>query len=407
PNDTQGPTIVIREPDPYEVQSGTITILVDVLDTGAGVDNASVYAIVADQELIPLTPANGSLNTYSAPLDTRTYRNQLSASLEIAAADLNGNETVVGNSFVLDYAGPALDMEPRDIRPFSDFNFNDIGITCGGVVKTLGDTALRDGQIIAPSIPAAAPNPDAYQPFLGLAFYPRVEIVDRSSEGDYNVLTTVSGVSEESVYFALLDQDAIAAGRPLLVSSENRTDNVCDAINPDVIPEAGGQALDAPVAVIQDAVRAPVIGSPDFSLSYAETREPGVTSTVPPFPCTRWGYPLDVLITRESPCESVDPQWSVYAAGESNGLVTLSRVFVANELNIASEVTCAGGFFDSLNLVADGPACVAAYGEDLIGNQAVSAPLYICIDKDGVGGECDGFAPTLADKLNACTNGCV
>jgi hypothetical protein len=57
-----------------------------------------------------------------------------------------------------------------------------------------------------------------------------------------------------------------------------------------------------------------------------------------------------------------------------------------------------GRQFDALaNHVNDGWVCVAVQVSDKLGNTQVSRPLRVCIDKDGMGGECSTNKAPMPD----------
>ncbi|HEX6839693.1 MAG TPA: hypothetical protein VF334_24110, partial [Polyangia bacterium] len=63
-----------------------------------------------------------------------------------------------------------------------------------------------------------------------------------------------------------------------------------------------------------------------------------------------------------------------------------------------STTECVGLQLDSLNRLPEGPTCVIARAVDKAGNQMVSYPLHICINRGGAAGAmCSTFTPTLTD----------
>jgi hypothetical protein len=60
-----------------------------------------------------------------------------------------------------------------------------------------------------------------------------------------------------------------------------------------------------------------------------------------------------------------------------------------------STAECVGLQLDSLNRLPEGPTCVITRAVDKAGNQNVSYPLHICIDRGG--GLCATFTPTASD----------
>lgn len=413
--DITPPTIVIREPDPFEPQTGIVQIVVDVIDTQTIPNGSTVRAIIADRIVVPLEALVGNVGAASE-LSARftgffdsttlgTVDRVLAPSLTVVAEDVAGNEAQTGISFILDYAGPAIDMEPRLVRPTTIGTTQpgeDLGATnavlCGAAFRMLGDSAVRDGDVISPNYP------------FGLAFYPRAEVIDRASEGPYSVPISTAGTDFDSIFIAFIDQNTIAAGKPLLVSG--RDDLVCDQINPDVVPPAGVDDLAPEFAIIERMVQVSNAGgTPNFSTAAFLTNEPLINPFTqlppPPSPCNTWGGLTDEDADLMFLCKDVDESITVWLPGElRNGSLT-SRIFVMADYDRQSLNLCAGGFFDVRNFIADGPACLATFGRDVNGFPSASSPLYICIDKDGVGGECDGFNPTDSDRINACTNGCI
>jgi hypothetical protein len=81
------------------------------------------------------------------------------------------------------------------------------------------------------------------------------------------------------------------------------------------------------------------------------------------------------------------------------------NVYVLNDFDLGNALTCAGGPFDFRNLDVDGPACIAARAVDAVGNVGVSEVVAVCVDRDGIGDECDAFD---AEAVRAsCTDGCL
>src|SRR5262249_58466873 len=70
----------------------------------------------------------------------------------------------------------------------------------------------------------------------------------------------------------------------------------------------------------------------------------------------------------------------------------------------ANQLQCDGIQFDTLaNNIANGWVCVAVRAIDHIGNESVSPPMRLCVDRSG-GGVCnDGAAPNCTGTLNRAT----
>lgn len=392
--DTEGPIIIIRSPAPFQVLRGLTTVIAEIVDTGVGLDPQSPQLILGDRLTVPLERTDGATQFFEATVNLDEFRAALSLAVEVTAADLNGNESVVGNSFILDYAGPLLDLEPAPIRPY--FNDTQLGTICGAAVEQLGDTSLRNGTVI---------NPGAQN---GLAFFARAEIVDRATGGPYAVPAPSAGIDDATAILVLLDQDALGQGRRLLSSSVDG--GRCDRIHPDVIPRPIEDPLASPIAVVQTLVRTFALGFPDLSSATLLRDEPMAIEGPPPEPCDLWPTDIPPELGLSAPpfvevCPVVDPSLKFFRLTPTLSGERLSQVFVLNAYDSTSDLLCSGAFFDSFNLVENGPACVAAFAADEVGNTAVSRPLYICIDRNN-SGACAGFDPTPEEALAACTDGC-
>ncbi|MEM6731333.1 MAG: hypothetical protein AAF658_07235, partial [Myxococcota bacterium] len=382
--DNTPPTIIIREPEPYDPRTGNVLILVDVIDLESGVDVPSVRAVIADSVIVPLVAASdaGVTNTtFTAVWDSTPFSDFLAPTLEIIATDVAENTATVGSVILLDYAPPVIDLEPGDVVPRYRSPFG--GRRCGPRFPMLGDTAIRQGQVISRS--------------STLDFYPRAQIVDENSQGPFSSNPRSAGVDESTVIFALMDQAALATGVRFVTS--DRADNRCNRINPDVI-KPGDFAEDSPeFAIVQGGARTDRVGFPTFAVTSLPAPVGG---------CDGFGPSADDAIPIPNPpCDTVDGAIGIFASvGGSPDSDDPSRVFVLNSYDAERRDLCAGGLFDASNFIADGPACVTVEATDNVGNVGVGLPLYICIDKDD-SGDCVGFAPTPADVLQNCTDGCV
>jgi hypothetical protein len=86
-----------------------------------------------------------------------------------------------------------------------------------------------------------------------------------------------------------------------------------------------------------------------------------------------------------------------YSGGAASAIYSIPPVLTG--------LQCVGRQFDSLaNHVADGWVCMAVAVADKLGNVQVSRPIRVCVDKDGVGGECGAGRPPMPDCTGTQTS---
>jgi hypothetical protein len=191
----------------------------------------------------------------------------------------------------------------------------------------------------------------------------------------------ISGIAPDTTTMYVLDDTSQA----LVVDMDG--DGECDGINPLLIPTTSPPTNSRQVMTIR-LVPVPPKGSGDFtpdpSLSGNEGCYPGQDMDPPPQLChtqsstVAIGYP-----------SALDPQAAVW---------TIEPI-------IESGPWCVGGQFDTCaNQITDGWVCFAAAGADRNGNEGVSKPLQVWVQKAGVaeGSHCPA-PPANAGAMPDCT----
>jgi hypothetical protein len=303
-----------------------------------------------------------------------------------------GNEAAVGRIVALDNRAPLVSMDSPPMREAKCLEGNSCslaGAICSDLFDPLGTDSADDGEVVA-----------------GLMEL-RVRAEDRGNgaQAPSGVVVPIAGIDQSHVAFYVLDDE----DGELLVDTDG--DDVCDAINPALVPTS---APDTPneAAVVSLQVVAPA-GAPFYPISVAD-----------PF-----GGRADVADGAcNEPAADADDE-----APSALCLSTPTTRVVATQLGAASifavppteDPWCVGNAFDGpATSIADGWACVAAIAPDRLGNLGLSAPLRICIDHDGDGldgggaslaaqgcGDNVGAAAfgEIADEIDrpACTDGCT
>ena len=351
--DNAGPTIVITAPAAGTFVGGVIQIQATITDL-SGVDDSTVVAVFGGNlaTSVTLTRPNGMSNIYTGFFDVRSLgKSYVFPELSVRADDTLGNHGELGEEIIVDNTPPWMNMngaiQMRVSKPDAVKNPE-----CSALFGPLGPPleATKEGDVVKQIVTL------------------RARIEDHGNLAPGLLQELISGLNPASVTLYALPA---ATGQILAVDTDG--DGVCDDVNPLLIPTSNvtmsGEAL-----ALQMAPLTAGMGLADFR---------PVTPTVPG--CAEIGdasvtFPPDRLCNQTSMTfvlpgyDKVAPIWSIAP-------VTTGQ--------------CTGFQLDTLNHLPEGPTCVIARAVDNAGNQNVSYPLHICVDRGG--GKCAAFAPNATD----------
>lgn len=384
--DVQGPSITIVSPSEYEIVGKRFDVVASISDDSAGVDGTSLWVIIGSQldasTRIELELRQIGNETYGTEVDATLLPYMAFPYIAVLASDNEGNKNEVGHAFTLDLEPPRIGLTSPDVRIM---RINKDGINeCSSFIHPLG----------RPTYPWTLMHGRTYSPAStdALVFYPRARIVDRGNVTG-GPMGLRSGVNDATTEIYFLDRSGANATRPLLLGGGSGT--MCTGINPAVKPQP--DEPDADAALVQSLVPVKTAGSPDFfgGSSGSDCTDDCMCQTA----TESTAGPPDLV------CAGVDLSLTfwLYDNPHNRG----PGVYVLNAYNASDVFLCSGGPFDIRNFLRDGPYCVAAVAEDLAGNASASAPIAICIDRDG-DGDCATFDEAAADAVVAgCTDGCT
>jgi hypothetical protein len=179
----------------------------------------------------------------------------------------------------------------------------------------------------------------------------------------------IAGIDDTRVHLLILDDTS----NPLVVDTNG--DGLCDAVNPLLTPTT--TPMSEKDALLVNMAPINPTGSADYT-----------PSTPPP------GAPCVSGIDMKAPdplCLTTDLSQAIYySAAILPAIYTIPPVLSGGQ--------CVGRQFDNLaNHVNDGWICLAVQVSDKLGNTQVSRPIRVCVDKDGMGGECGASKPPMPD----------
>jgi hypothetical protein len=388
--DTDGPVISISDPVAGALVGGLMSITVTVTDPA---EVESVVATVAHIHEVEL--ARTSSDTFEATFDTRLLDDSwVFPLLEVRARDAVGNEAAIGRVIALDNQAPLISLDSPLMRealcpdPSGACDPGD-SVACSVIFDPLGSDAADDGEVVGALIEMRV----------------RAEDLGNGALAPSGVFTPVAGVDAGEVKLFVLDDITV----PLVVDTDG--DNVCDAINPDLVPTS------VPLATDEAAVLSLGPVEPQGSAFFASPTDPsGVTPGLEDSTCssppTDGDQPLALCIT--SPLTRVI------------GTAVLEEPAIFAVPPIDDAFQCVGNAFDApATNMSDGWICAAAVARDGLGNQGLSPPLRLCVDADGdkldgdgqaledqgcgVGGDGEVDFGDIAPLLNrpSCTDGCT
>ncbi len=389
--DSAGPAVSVTAPEPGLLVGGFMDISVNV-DDAAGLDE--VVATIAHQYEVQLEAADA--DTFAGSFDTRLLDTSWVFPLvEVRARDRVGNEAAVGRIVVLDNRAPLVSMDSPPMREARCPDGGSCALSdamCSDLFDPLGTDSADDGEVVA-----------------GLMEL-RVRAEDRGNGAlaPSGVVVPIGGIDQSQVAFYVLDDQTGS----LLVDTDG--DDVCDAINPALVPTSVPDTTTE--AAVVSLVAVSPSGAPFYPVAVADPF--GGRADVADDACNQPGADAD-----DEPPSALC-------------LSTPATRVMATELGAAAIFAvppiegpwCVGNAFDGpATNIADGWACVAAVAPDQLGNLGLSPPLRVCIDHDGDGTDgLDGAGASLAaqgcgdnagetafgeiaDEVDrpSCTDGCV
>ncbi|MDX2018670.1 MAG: hypothetical protein SF187_00410 [Deltaproteobacteria bacterium] len=371
--DDQGPVFTKLTPQNGQLIGGIIEIVAE-LDDPAGVDPASVVAVIGngdDKFEVRLTPPAVGMSPakFTKAFDTRLLpTNAIYPSLSMRASDKLGNESTIGYNLSLDNMPPLLDLDPPD-----DFRFLTLEngfYKCSWPLDPVGPDAVDDGQ------------------YVNQAFDVRVRAEDQGNEVKAGTIDFVPLAGLKAVQLVALDDTS----RALVVDTDG--DKICDAVNPLLVPTTRPMASNQILLLDMDSLaRAGVPDkNPELPAPGSCTTNDGTyaaTSAV----CDNPGVTFNASKGR----------YGIYPIPGNPPLVTLHSAYMTNFTTYAQDnwpaiwtlgpirpgLECAGRQLESVGTnLSDGWVCLAALGEDNLGRKQVSRPIRVCIDADASGGDC-------------------
>jgi hypothetical protein len=363
-SDNKGPDITSTIPMVGGLIGRVITISAVVTDP-AGVLDSSVVAVIAHGDImfeVKLQPAPaGSMapaGTYQALFDTtRLPVNAIFPTISFRASDIPGNQSSFGYPVSLDNTPPLADLDPpvgfHMVKKDGDF------YRCSWPFDPLGDDAVDDGATTAQLFDVRA----------------RIEDQGNSPLSGHSDVIPISGIDDTQVHLLVLDDTSNA----LVVDTDG--DGVCDAVNPLLTPTT--MPMSDKDALLVNMVPVLPAGAANYTPRVPDSDAPCITGIDTKGP--------------DSLCLTTNLTQTISYANNLNSIYTLPPVLTG--------LQCVGRQFDSLaNHVSDGWVCMAVAVSDKLGNTQVSRPIRVCVDKDGVGGECGAGRPAMPDCTGTQTS---
>jgi hypothetical protein len=393
------PVVTILSPAPYALVRDVFTIKALVVDPD-GISPGQVEAMIAERFYLRLDPGNDA-DTYQSQFDARQIPYMAFPSLVVTAHDIYGNVGYSGLAFALDREPPIVALDSPDMIAMHP------GTTglweCSEAFNPLGSGHVRHGDVI-----------DAAY-LYGRGFYPRARIEDVGNQVLQNIPVVYSGIDDRTTFLYLLDNDGLTAGHKLLLGDGPGAP--CNRLDPGMLPDPLLPRTDQ--AIIQKLVPAGYgspprpWGEPIFSPRPLDPLVPPCESNGVVEPCKVDEDIVKCYEERQPLCATTPEAITIWiGAGGSMPTDSSQRVppavYVVNDYDTDDlSLTCAGGVFDAFNHTSDGPACITAVATDKFGNAGFAQPIAVCIDLDGSGTECAGFAAAPPDPQVLCTNNCV
>ena len=385
-SDSQGPAITISSPALGDLVSGIVTVTADISDL-SGVDATSVVATIAGAaNQFELLPVAGT--TFRGSFDTRLLPggqgfNIVFPNIVVRARDTLGNQSSFGFIVTLDNTSPRISLDPPAIR---EGRPKGAGVECSLLFDPVGDDAANDLDHV---------------PQLSKV---RAWVEDRSNGASSSpgVVIPQAGINDLTVELFILDDES--NNTALLVDRTDDPDDVCDDINPLLIPTSIPAASNE-VALIQLAPLEPE-GTAHFN-------PPDPSAPVPVLPYNpNQAYSLNGPDSAcLSPPASPEPATLCFQSPATRILFAELAINTPVIYGIppATDLQCFGFAFDFVGTnISEGWACVAVRAEDNLGNVAVSPPLRLCFDdfvpSNGTPNCSPAIAPDCRGTFNPATN---
>jgi hypothetical protein len=358
--DNTGPSITIDSPGPGDFLGGVVEVKATITDV-SGVQDSTVVAEWGNDpaKTVALTRLTG--DSFHGFFDVRQFgRGYVLPTLSVRADDQLGNHGEVGIDIVVDNTPPHLEMDPPKIR-VGQIDGTTQQVQCSALFDPLGDEAVNDGAKVQQ------------------VFTPRVRIQDDGNDAPGLLVVRFSGVDPNSVFLYA----SPASNGPLIVDTDTAGEGLgyCDSINPNLQPISGGMAASGQALALK-LINIPPAGGGDF------------TSTTPPAApnpylalCPEWG----IAGAQVPPpvCSKAGTDLTDVIGYEDTG-VGHSAIWTIPPLS-PPDYTCLGLQLDSSNQLPEGPTCLAVVARDRAGNQNVSPPIRVCIERTP--GFCSSWAP--------------
>jgi hypothetical protein len=364
--DDMGPTIVIKSQKPGQIVGGTITLAAEVTDP-AGVLASSVKCVIGKGDgsfTVSLIPSVNNAKLYEGQFDARALTSlDLWPIFSFRASDVLGNESHEDIQVGVDHGQPVIELDPQE--QFFMARIKDAITECSHPFDPLGGDAANDNELVPQVVAIRARIEDQGNPVQSSKFVP------------------ISLVDETSVFLYVLDDIT----KPLVVDSTG--DGYCDRISPEVAPLSSTVHAGKALAVKLEPV--PPKGEPNFT-PWADG-----WSTIFPFSVCNNGSeqkPPDPITFVSDLTTSI-----FYTADPSEAALWTIPPVVSG-----SKVMGLGLPFDfGANQVADGWVCVVVAARDNAGNQGVSPPIRLWVDKSASLGDKGNPPPGFAGALPSCT----
>jgi hypothetical protein len=356
--DEVGPSIEFGEPKIGQIVGGVVQLLVKVTDA-SGVDDTSVLAVWlndAAKYSVAMARVPGTDN-FSARFDATRLpepRGLIYPTLSYRAKDRLGNQSFLGGSLILDNTPPVMSLQP----PLTQVRSKDteVGMRCSDPFSPIGEepTLIKDGAV------------------LGQIVAVRARITDRGNVAPGLAFEHLSGLDLTSIDMLATPMN-LGGGMspPIVVDADGK--GICNNLNPLLQPVSAMTASNQ--ALVLRMVPITVGGAPNYG---SDPLPPFVGACVKPKTLARTAMPLCSIVELREPAFTYVIPGEVFTLPPTDGK------------------SCVGLQLDSLNVLPEGPYCVALRGSDTVGNRNVARPLRVCINRTG-GTACNAFNTAKAN----------
>ncbi len=347
--DNAGPSIVFVNPVAGAFIGGVLEIQATITDL-SGVSDGTVLAVFGGNTATSVALTRVSGDSFHGFYDVRQLGpNYVLPSLSIRADDTLGNHGESAIEIVVDNVPPILSLDPPPLRVSKlviDQATQQPIFQCSTLFDPVGDESADDLKIQKQVMTLKA------------------QVEDQGNTAPGLVVTRISGLDGATVQLYVMPEPP-GMETPMVVDTDGN--GSCDDINPHIMPTSG-MVMMSNQAVQLDLAPVTKLGAPDFVPDGAPL-EPGcdrdgdpAVTLAPPALCSQSGTDMTYTLHNGS-----DPEPSIW---------TIPPV-------LDDAYDCVGLQFDSLNRLPEGPACAVVRAKDKTGNIGVSAPLRICVDRNG------------------------